>query len=552
MKQFTALLKLQLLSRFADLKPRNWKSRFSEKKGKAIGMAILYVVLILYLAGLVVYVENALLNVLIRLGMPDMILTIACVGAMLSTLILAFFFIMSSLYFSKDTAFIASLPIKSRTVLAAKMAQIWLSETGVSALFMLPACILYGIKTHPDVLFYLRMILIWAAIAVLPIVLVAFLSTLLIRLSALWKKREMVATVGGIMLLVAYMIVCMNLGSIAGDDPEAYLMELLTNHMARIKSLSRLFPPAGWAARGLMGDWGQLVLFLFVSLATFAFAVWVIGMWYHNLSLMQSETSATRSKHGKKAVNYTVSSAFQACCRREIKQIFRVPAYATNILPISFMPVLMVGVMALSLSRAMAQEGDTLAMLLENVSGGTVLAVMAALMSFMAGMNPALSSAVTREGKGHDALTALPVPFRTVVLAKLAVGMGLSVIGCIPAAVILSVLLPGYGLHAFLAFIATVLYCYVSGCVALSNDVSHPKFDWLTETEAIKQKSGTLIGILVSWALLGLLAVISIFVLEKGFSTFAYAALLILLLLAAAFTAHRFLLHTADQKYWQG
>ena len=55
---------------------------------------------------------------------------------------------------------------------------------------------------------------------------------------------------------------------------------------------------------------------------------------------------STGRKAGKGRVSFASGSAFKACCVREIRQILRVPAYAVNLLPTSFMPVLMVGVMA--------------------------------------------------------------------------------------------------------------------------------------------------------------------------------------------------------------
>lgn len=549
MTQFFALLKLQLLSRYADLKPRNLKARMGEKRGKTIAAVVGYTVLIAYLVGLLAFLENALLSALIGMGIPDMLLTISITVAMLGTLILAFFFILSTLYFGRDAAFLCSLPVRTRTQLAAKMTQIWLSETGVAALFILPAGILYGIRLHPGALFYVRLILVWAGVAALPIAVVSFLSTLLIRLSALWKRREIVATVGGIALLIGYMFLCMNLGSIAGDHPEAFLTQFLTDHMSRIQSLTRFFPPAGWAARGLMGDWAQLLLFLASGAAALVFTVWALAKIYRPLSMLQSEAASSSGKKARGRASFSSSSAFKACCVREIKQIFRVPAYATNILPMAIMPVLMVGVMAFSMSRSLKENSETIETLFEAVGGGVIMAVMAALMCFMAGMNTALSSAVTREGKGHAMMTALPVSPRTVVLAKLAVGMGLSIMGCALATAVLAVLVPSCLVHALLAFAVTVLFSFTAGCIALANDVAHPKLDWLTETEAIKQKSSTLIGMLLGWALLGVLGVMSFFLLRAGFSLAGYAAVLIGVLLILAVPSYFHLLRTADKKY---
>ena len=51
MTGFFALLRLQLLSRYADLKPRNLKTALKEKKGRTIGMIIAVIFAIAYLGG---------------------------------------------------------------------------------------------------------------------------------------------------------------------------------------------------------------------------------------------------------------------------------------------------------------------------------------------------------------------------------------------------------------------------------------------------------------------------------------------------------------------
>ena len=552
MKQFLALLRLQLLSRFSDWKPRNLKAQLAEKKGKTVARMIGYVVLIAYLAGLIIFMQNALLNVLLSMGMPDLLLSLAVTAGMLSTLVLGFFFIMSTLYFDRDAAFIASLPVKKHTVLSAKMTQIWLSETGVSALFLVPACILYGLRLHSDALFYLRALLVWMGVPLLPMVVVSLLSTLLIRVSALWKKREMVATVAAVVLLMGYMFLMMNIGSIAGDNPEAFMVQFMANNQARVEALTRAFPPASWASKGLLGDWRQLILFLAVCFSAVALTIWVLGFFYDKLALAQNETPAGKTAKTARRASFGASSPFQACFAREIRQIFRVPAYATNILPTAILPVFMVGVMAFSLSRSMADGGNSLQQITDQMGSGAIVGVMALMLSFMAGINPALSTAVTREGKGHDCMTALPVPARTIVLAKLAVGMLLSLVGCVLAAVILAVLMPGFWPHAALACLVSLLYCYVTGAIALANDVAHPRLDWLTETEAIKQKSGALAGILIAWAMLGALGILSYFLLSAGLSMLPYAGVLTALLLLGAWIATRLLLRSADTKYCQG
>ncbi len=553
MTGYFPLLRLQFLSRFADLKPRNIKANFQAHRGKTVGMAIAYVIAFAYLGAFLVFSEYYILDSLMEIGIPDLLLSMAVTMAMLSTLILAFFFIMSSLYFSRDTAFIAALPVTPRTVLAAKLTQIWLSETGISGLFILPACILYAIRVGVDALFYLRMLLVWAGVAVLPVVIVTLLSTLLIRLSFLWKRREIVATVGGIALMVGYMIFVMNMSStFSGDDSTNFLIQFFTNNRARIESMTRIFPPAGWAAEGLLGDWGRLLLFLAVSAGAMALTVWLVGYIYRDLSLLQSETPADTKKKARSASDsYQGGSAFRACVVREIRQILRVPAYATNTLPTAFMPVLLTVMFAVTMNRSMGAEGESFEMLLDGLGGGVLVAGIAALLAFMSGINPAIATAVSREGRGHAFLTALPIPPRTSILAKMAVGYGMSFIGCLVAAVILMVMVPALTLYVVLGFILAALFCYAVGAITLSRDIAHPKLDWLTEQEAIKQSAGALIGLLVSWGLLVTLGILSFFLLRWELGPWAYFGCMAALLLVILALSHMALMKAADKQYCQ-
>ena len=147
MKQFMALLRLQLLSRYADMKPRNLKTALKEKKGRTIGMFFLILFLIVYMGGMLFYAETKIIDVLMKMHMADMLVTMAVVFATAGTLVMAFFFVLSVLFLGRDATYLASLPVKARTLLSAKLTQVWISETCIDALIILPACILYGIKT---------------------------------------------------------------------------------------------------------------------------------------------------------------------------------------------------------------------------------------------------------------------------------------------------------------------------------------------------------------------------------------------------------------------
>ena len=559
MTAFFALLRLQLLTRFADLKPKNLKNALRDKRGRTIGMFVAILFLIVYLGVILYIIETKALDVLSPVaGAPqsidlrNLLVIMAVVLSTAGTLVMAFFFIMSSLYLGRDAAFLASMPIKPRTILGAKLAQIWLSETLIDAVILLPACILYGTRVGEDAGFYIRMVLTWLMIAILPICIAGLLSALLIRISGLWKRKELFLTVGGFVLFIGYMILMMNVGSITGNSAEGgeILKEFFTNNSARISGMTQYFPPAGWAANGLLGDWGQLGLYALVSFAGLALLIGVLGIFYRKLSLLQSEAPSVSGKKGIQKGSIREGSAFLANVKREILLILRVPSYAINILPIVFMPLLIIVMISMS-SGGSGTEGG-LKQLLGTLPPVLVMCILAVAMAYMSGMNPALSTAVSREGKGHDFIKALPVSARTLIHAKIAVGFMLVSFGVLAAGVAILIMMPGFTLETILAVVLCLIFSFGCSCMALSRDVKKPRLDWVTEQEAVKQNFGVLISMLISWGILAALAGLCYLMIDGGWEMLPVFGVLAAILTVIAVAAYKKLMKNVDKYYCAG
>ncbi len=554
MRKFLALLKIQLLARFSPLKPSNLKKVTDKKeKRKLMGTVAAYAMLIILFAAAIIPLEYLMLQAMAQIGQESLLPGMAITASMVCTLIMSFFFIMTSLYFGKDAAYLAALPIKNGTVLSAKLTQVWISETAISALFILPASILYGIQVGVDALFYVRMVLVWLTVSVLPICIVTFLSALLIRLTALWKHREMMMTVGGMALMLAYFAFVFSINSNPQTEAEAAeaMMEMLTKHNGLLQSITRMFPPAAWAADGLLGDWGKMGLSLLVNVAAVAFTIWAMQKPYRKLSLLQTENPVNKKVlKGEKI--YRSSTPFMACAKREMKQLTRVSTYALNTFPTAIMPVFFVGMICYTMSTG--TEGPLLksGMTEMGMPAWFMVAVITVMCCFMAGLNPAVYTAVTREGRnGHGMLTSLPVNPRVYIKAKMFIGMVLSAGGLILAGIVGSVLMPGFAVDMAVAVVLGFLYCYAVNAVSLTFDVKKPKLDWMTETEAVKQSASVWKGMLLSFALLLVLvgASVGLFLLKVNYLVYVLAVAA--LLGACCYGAHQLLMKTADRNYWQ-
>jgi ABC-2 type transport system permease protein len=205
--------------------------------------------------------------------------------------------------------------------------------------------------------------------------------------------------------------------------------------------------------------------------------------------------------------------------------------------------------MTVIVGSKIGDEGESLQAIFSTLNPALVMGILAAMMAYVGGMNPALSTAVTREGKGHDFLIGLPVSGHTLIKAKFTVGCGLSLLGMLAATIALVIVFPAARLEALLAFVLCALYVYAAACIALAHDIKHPKLNWTTEQEAVKQNFGVLISMLISWAILILLAVGTYFMINAGWGIWPVFAVLAgtLLVLCLALRAHMY--KTVDKYY---
>ena len=164
------------------------------------------------------------------------------------------------------------------------------------------------------------------------------------------------------------------------------------------------------------------------------------------------------------------------------------------------MPLMMI-VMLVSISST-----DTLSVVMQEVRGllgmipGTDLLLLGTLlMSIGCWINPAVSTAVTREGKHHDLYRMMPVTPATQLNAKLLMGMSINQLAALVTGGICSVLLGRYALWLLPGFLLTLAMNYACCALSLTIDAIHPNYDWINETQAIKQSMN------VMWSMLAML-----------------------------------------------
>lgn len=550
MKMFFVLLKTQLNNRYGIT---SLKSNFKyDKKAfrKQISMFLIIVFTMLYLLGFYSFLVYKLLEVTKAAGMAEVILIMTISASMMVIMLLGLIFILGFLFFAKDSEFLATLPIKPSAVFASKFVQIYINELIFALAFLVPPVVIYGYSMGMGVLFYIKALVVILFVPATPLLISSLLSMLLMGFVSRTRRRDTIMIIGGVLMLV---------GVIAGESmlisqiPESgntqYIIAVLQSQTGLINFLGRAFPPSAWATLSIVKDnmsgFISLLSYVGLSAGLLVLTLPISSKVYYSGALSQLET-AKKNKKKTTTLSLGKSSPIMAIFKREWQTILRSPVYALNSLVgivMGFLIVLM----------PMFGKGDAdLDFLLNLITGqysALVLLALAALMALVGSVNPAASTSISREGEVFWISKIIPVDYKTQILGKFFFGYSIA------AASALSVTLGS--LIAFGLPIATVLAAFGSALLLLVSvtavsviiDLLRPKFDWSSETEAIKQNMNALGAMLASLIIVGAYGLLTWLMLKFSLPDAALIGVNVALAAITAVVSYRVMIKLAEKRY---
>lgn len=507
MSRYGTLLRLNLRNRLAGLRPGSWRTPAGKLDGRRIATAAAVILCVAMAAGMVIGLELLLFRGLGQLGQPWLLPALTLLMAMLGMAVMSFFSVMARLYFSRDTAWMAYLPVKSGTVLSVKLTEIYLGEALLSACLLLPALVLCGNSQGMGLGYWLRCALTVLLTPMLPLALLTLLTTLLAAGTSVTRNREAWMMVGSLVMVAAVLVFEMNfVMRIPEDADAAYFLRLLMDREGLLRQLSAGFPPVRWAVAGLRGDGGQMALFALVSVGSLAAVQALLGGRYLPLALRQQERSGRRKAARLNEGTVRRSGAVTALYRRELRELLRTPAYAMNGLSgaVAFPLVMVIMVLSSGASEDMAAMGAGLSWLMAQAPAGDLLLVFAGIIGFAGMMNPAAATAVSREGGRFPFNRTLPVSGRTQLRAKLLMGETVGLLGTLIMAVALGALLRPNPWVLVGAFALAQLPTLATSAISLALDAAHPRLHFANETQAIKQNVNVMFSMLIGLLALAL------------------------------------------------
>lgn len=520
MSAYLTLMKLSIRNRIGAWRKDSWYKSSGKLDATRIATTVMILLSIAYMAGLMIYAEISLFGALSSVGQPMLLVALTLLAGMVSTLMLGVFTATTSLYFHKDSAWLAYLPVPSHAILGMRWTWLWAGDASLNLVIIGPAAVMYGLHTQAGLLYYLRVLTVVLATPLLPLALATLLASALARTTVLFRNKDAVAMVGT--LLIAFAVVGLEMSilpKLPEDADALYIVQMLLSQEKTLHVLLGSFPPVWWAAKGIAGDWGMWLMFLLVSGASAALSLVIVGRGYMNTCMLQSEHATRKRRMRLTSDAWRVRSPMAALCLREWNEILKTPVYAMN----SLAGVIMVPLMMVVIAIGVQSSGESTALiipliqnLISHIAVPDLVLILAAVLSFACLMNPVAATSVSREGKRLPISRMIPVSARMQLYAKLIVGMAVSLLTQAVMLVLMAAALRDHAVWLAPAMLLATLLSWSVSALSLTLDSIRPMLHWANETQAMKQNMNFGMMMLVSLLLVALPAAAALMLMEAG------------------------------------
>ena len=442
------------------------RTKKAQSRGTLIGFACLMILSLVSLGTLFSRIFEVIGPAFRMAGLGWLYFAFAAVMTFSLMLIGNVFVAKAQLYEAKDNDLLLSMPIKPIHILLSRLFLLLV----LAWICMLPVAI-------PCLIFWPELPSGWGLaafllqfLAVLPLLnlaISAFLGWLVHLASVRARNKSLISLVLTLGFLGAYMVFSFKMNSI--------LTELAANPTVLEKPLGSAAPVV-WMGRSIAEGRADLLgLLLVIALVLFALCLWLLQRTF----IRTATAKSTAAKRVYTEQTFRLRSPRAALLNHELRRLWASPAYLLNGALGSFFTL--AAAVYLLLKGGSLTSSEQWAMLKDFFQP-----LIVAGLCYMASLVFLTAPSISLEGKYLWLPKSLPVSAWTVLETKLKLHMLIA----LPPLVLVSLaaaLTLGYeGQLKALVLILPTLFGVFSGLLGLFENLRHPNFNWINETQAVK------------------------------------------------------------------
>ena len=464
-----------------------------KNKSKTIGRLLVllaYILIFGYLAAIVVFLCYQLLNFLIKLNQPAIYLNLILGATVAVALFRTLFSAVNVLYFSKDLEYLLPLPINPSKILMAKWNVLVISNYIIEIFIVLPALILYGIMLDQGVLYYLYVALVFVLLPVIPVILISFLMSILMRFTNFIKNKDFVQYLTvAITLLIVIGVQFIGTGE---QITEAEVYEMLTKTNGVVEYMSKAFSTITVSLKALINSENLSGLINIVILFVVTVIFYILLAKFSSKMYIKSATSSLsngiKRKENLKISGYKQNSKVGSYIKKEFLNLIRNPIFCMQcILPPILFPFIFAIPIYLEISKDEVVTSEFMQVANSFLASPAMLGIVLAILGFIFMFNFISATAVSRDSENAILMKTFPISLKKQTIYKMLPAVIMNVFPILFVLVVLKLLVGvSYiylGIITFLAMLVNFLVNYIGILIDLKN----PKLNWSSEYTVVKQ-----------------------------------------------------------------
>ncbi len=464
-----------------------------KNKSKTIGRLLVllaYILIFGYLAAIVVFLCYQLLNFLIKLNQPAIYLNLILGATVAVALFRTLFSAVNVLYFSKDLEYLLPLPINPSKILMAKWNVLVISNYIIEIFIVLPALILYGIMLDQGVLYYLYAALVFVLLPVIPVILISFLMSILMRFTKFIKNKDFVQYLTvAITLLIVIGVQFIGTGE---QITEAEVYEMLTKTNGVVEYMSKAFSTITVSLKALINSENLSGLINIVILFVVTVIFYILLAKFSSKMYIKSATSSLsngiKRKENLKISGYKQNSKVGSYIKKEFLNLIRNPIFCMQcIIPPILFPFIFAIPIYLEISKDEVATSEFMQVANSFLASPAMLGIVLAILGFIFMFNFISATAVSRDSENAILMKTFPISLKKQTIYKMLPAVIMNVFPILFVLVVLKLLVGvSYiylGIITFLAMLVNFLVNYIGIIIDLKN----PKLNWSSEYTVVKQ-----------------------------------------------------------------
>lgn len=474
MNNIVLLLKLQLLDLLGINKILNSKNK--KDFFKFLSLVFIFVVSFIAIIGYSYMSSFSIASLLEILNAIEVYPAVMLIFTTFITLSATVYKVSGLLFGSKDFDFLMSLPIKTSYIIASKVIFLNLFNIFFTFVIMIPAGIVYAIKTSPAYEFYIFYFIALLFVPLIPIILASAIGFFISFISSRFKRANIINIVLSFVLMTGIIYITSN---------PSYL-----GNFSNLNNLNKIYPLTGYFSNAVVKyDLTSLLLFVGISTVIFIIFVVIISSKFKNIN-----TALTSKKvvSNYKIREIKVSSQFQALYKKELRRYFSSAIYVLNT---AF------GVVALIILSfgSLIMGFDKIGMILEIPNLSVIINEVAPMaVSIFIAISCTTACSVSFEGSNLWIAKTMPIKTETVLFSKVAVNLTILIPAALIGSTTVSIILKLDLVRIILLYITPLNYAFFISFAGLIVNLKLPKLNWVTEASVVKQSSATLSAMIIS------------------------------------------------------